>query len=324
MQLSQAIVEQGEPVIGAVQRTLILKTFPGFAKIGAEELSIMAAIARERFFAAGETLHHPGKPVQAFHLIFQGNVQQFRGGKPSQVLGPRSTVGGLAALSGDPNGTHAVAMEDVIALEIDAEDMDDVFEDHFSMIQAVIGSLAGTLRTAQMRMGGGAAVDNKRPPALVPTTRTLTLVDKMFALKSATNFAEASIEALANLAHGTTERRYRAGEGIWRAGERADYSILLVEGLVECEAEGVKPFPFGPGYYVGGLDSLSDHDRWYDCRASTEVVALTMERQKLFDVLEDHTEMGIQMMRTLARGVNALMERMMARESAPPPAAASE
>lgn len=297
-------------MIGAVERTLILKTFPGFGNIGADELAVLAAIARERTFGAGETMHSPGKPVQAFHLVFRGQVQIYRNGKPTQLLGPRSSVGGLAALAGDMNGTHAVALEGVLALEIDADDMDDVFEDHFSMIQAIIGSLAGTLRSVQMQMGGGAAFESARKVAQISTARPLTLVDKMFALRSATNFAEASMEALANMAQGMTERRYAPGDRLWRVGERADYSVLLITGVVECEADGVKPFTFGPGYYVGGLDSLSHSDRWYGCRAVSDVVALVLERQKLFDVLEDHTDMGIQMMRSLARGVNALFERM--------------
>lgn len=300
------------PVLGLVQRTLILRTFSGFKNLSPEELALLASIGRERHFVAGEVIHEPGKPVAAFHLVVDGDIQMFRNGRPSRVFSGRSTVGGLAALARDPAGAHAVAITDVIALEIDVEDMDEVFEDNFSIIHGVMTGLAHGLREAQMHAGGGAAIDMQRRITQVDFNRELTLVDKMFIMRSATNFADVSIEALSQMARDTDELRFAAGDEVWPAGEIAEWSMLVVDGVVECLADGVAPFRFGPSFYVGGLDALTVSPRWYACRAETDVVALQIHNQRWLDVLEDHTDMALEMTRNFARGVNTLAQRQAA------------
>lgn len=304
------------PVLGLVQRTLILRTFGGFKNLAPEELALLASIGREKHFTAGAVLHEPGRPVSAFHLVVDGDIQMFRNGKATRVLSGRSTVGALAALARDPDGAHAVAITDVIALEIDVEDMDEVFEDNFSIIHGVMTGLAHGLREAQMRMGGGAAVDMKRRITQVDFGHELSLVDKMFIMRSATNFADVSIEALSQMARDADEMRFSAGASIWPANEIAEWSMLVVDGVVECVADDVAPFRFGPSFYVGGLDSLTLSPRWYGCRAETDVIALKIHNQRWLDVLEDHTDMALEMTRNFARGVNAIAQRQAAMQDA--------
>lgn len=303
------------PMLGGVQRTLILKGFSGFAGLTQEEVTVLGSICREKHYAAGEVMHEPGTPVTAFHLVIEGEVQMYRNGRPTRVFTGRSTVGGLAALARDPRGAHAVAKTDVFALMMDGEDMDEVFEDNFSIIQGVMTGLAHGLREAQMAVGGGAAIDTSQRIDKVDTSRKLSLVDKMFILRSATNFADVSIEAIAKMARDADEVRYPAGTVIWPLHQIADYSMLLVEGVVVCEPEEKEPFRFGPSFYVGSLDSLTRSPRWYGCRAETDVVALKIHAQRFFDTLEDHTDMALEMLRNFARGMTAIIER--ATSSAP-------
>jgi CRP-like cAMP-binding protein len=296
------------PAISAVQRTLLLRTFPAFAQLGAEDLALLAAIARERRFSAGEVMHRPGTPVTAFHMVFDGRVELYVDGTPVRVLEGRSVVGGLAALTRDPQGAHAVALTDSLALEFDTEDIEDVYEDNFSIVHGVIRGLATALRMSQMQAGGAQARRASRKLGTVSGERPLTLVDKMFFLRKTTNFSESSIEALAELAAASDERRFGAGTVLWRRGDAADYSLMIAAGTVACQPEQGDEFVYEGGWVIGGPDSLADKPRWYDARAASDVIALHLPRTALLDVLEDHTEMAMVLVRGLASGIKWLLE----------------
>ncbi|MEQ9320586.1 MAG: cyclic nucleotide-binding domain-containing protein [Polyangiaceae bacterium] len=289
----------------------MLKTFPGFATLDSAQIAVLASITHERTFEPGEVLHEPGKTVLAFYLIVSGEVQLYRDGRPAKVFGPRSSVGGLSALTKQDN--HAVALTEVLALEVDADDMDEVFEDHYPILVGVLRALAGTLREVQIQRGGGASVKKTthvRPPPQSP----LNLVERMFFFRQTSNFAHASIEALADLVQDVPELRYEPGQTLWEAGESASYSVIVLDGVIECTADGVEPFDFDRGYVVGGLDALSQTERWYDARAKTKLRVLQLHTAHMFDVLEDHVDMAMTLVRTLAEGVQAMLAALAAQE----------
>ena len=311
MQVDLTTYRQHEgPAIGAVQRALILKTFPAFGALPASELAVIASIAREVHFPAGAVMHEPGVPVVRYHLVVEGDVQMYRGGKPSKKFTGRSAIGGLASLTRDPHGAHAVAVTDVLALEIDTDDMQDVFEDNYNICVGILKALAGALRQGQIARGGGAAVEAKTAIVDVTNDEPLTLIERMFFLRQTTNFEETSIEALADLAEGLVETTYKAGEVIWKAGSMGKCSIQVLSGTVECVPPNGKPFGFGAGMIVGGLDTLSGKEHWYSCVAKTDVRIFELHTMLLFDVLEDHIEVALQMLSSLAKGMTAMMEAM--------------
>jgi len=304
-----------ETTEAGIQRTLILKTFPGFAALSAAQLAVLASITREQLFDEGAVLLTPGMPVKAFYLIVEGRVQALQRGKPTQILGPRTVVGGLAALTGDPEGAHAIALEQTVALEMDGEDLEDVFEEHFSIYEGVLRGIARTFREAQIRVGGGPAVAVETEMAAVDATKPIGLVQRMFLWHRASNFPHGSIEALADMANDAVERRFRAGERLWARGEPAQGSLYVVQGDVECRPAEGSPFVLGAGYYVGGLDAMANLGRWYEAVAKTDIVALWLPQSSLLDVLEDHTELALAMMRNLARGLVAMIDRIAEREA---------
>ncbi len=304
------------PTINPVQRALIIKTFPGFAALDAAGLATLASITRERSFRAGTVIHEPGVPVVAFHLIVEGEVQMYRNGKESKRFGPKSAIGGLASLTRDPEGAHAVAVTDVFALEIDSDDMQDVFEDHYDVLLGVLKAMSTGLRQAQIAAGGGAAISGRATPPAVTSPGELSVVEKMFFLRKTSNFSKASIEALSDLAAGAYEKRYRPGDVIWRAGDDAHTSVQVLAGTVICQAPDMKPFELGVGMIVGGLDSMARQPRWYDCVAKDDVRLLVIERTLMFDVLEDHIEMAMALLRALATGMQGVLTRMAERQDA--------
>jgi len=293
----------------------VLKTFPAFVDLSTAELAVLSAIVRERFFERGTALLTPGKPVPAFYLIFEGEVQTYKDGNPTQRFGPRSAVGSLAALTRDPMGAHVVALEDTLALEVDPEDMDDVFEDHFNILSAVLRTIASLMRDLQIQLGGGAAIKSEGMISGVNTREPLGVVERMLVLRQATNFAHVSIEALAELANDAEELRYSAGQRLWEVGQRGNWSLMVAAGEVECRPPNGEPFFFGPRFVVGGLDSLAEQPRWYEAVAKSDLVGLRQTRSSLMDAIEDYPEMAMDMLRNLASGLLALQQRLAQNES---------
>jgi len=312
MRVDLSAYTDGQPRVSPVQRSLILKTLPGFSHLSGGELAVLASFVRERVFRKGEVLLEPGQPAMSIFLLVEGEAEMFLDGQSIGVFGSRMSVGGVAALSRDPRGAHAVARTDVFALELDAEEMDELFEDNSNLIVGVLGALARTLRNLQEKQGG-VAVSGKMHPDY-PARGGLTLVDKMFVLRATENFKEVSIEALADLADGAPEVAFEAGCRIWRRGAPANYSLMVVSGRVIATPPEGRPQPFTSRWIVGGLDDLGNLPRWYDLHADTDTVALRLKSAALFDVFEDYPDVGLRMMRGLARGALALQERGVARE----------
>jgi CRP-like cAMP-binding protein len=296
--------------IGLVQRALILKTFPGFSSLNSAELAVMASVMRERFFPKGAEMHTPGVPVLAFHLMVEGEVEIRRHGVAVDVLGARSSIGGLAALTRDPEGTHAVCLTDAFALEIDTDDMQDVFEDNFNTLIGVLTAMARTVRQFQIAKGSGATVSSDLKLAAVEGDEPLTMVERMFFMRNTSNFNNTSIEALSDLAEGLVEKRYADGDVLWEIGDMGDYSLTILQGKIRCELPEGEPWEFEPGWLVGGLDSFAHEPHWYKATASGDLRVLVMQRTVVLDVLEDHIEMAMELLRNFAAGITKLLEIM--------------
>lgn len=144
----------------------------------------------------------------------------------------------------------------------------------------------------------------------------LTLVEKMFFLRKTSNFSTTGIEALSDLAAGTYEKRHRPGEVLWKRGDGANSTLLVLSGTLTCEAPDVKPWDFGVGMLVGGLDAMARRERWYSLTAKDDARVLVIETTLMFDVLEDHIDMAMQLLRALAMGVTAVLARMAQRDDA--------
>lgn len=318
-----------------VERIIALRRFPGFVNLRPAEIAAIAAFAQEQLFPAGTAITKPGRPVQSIYFIVEGHVDYLEEGEPVRRWGPHDVIGGMAAMTQDPAGQHFVAVEDVIAFEVGYDDMLDVFEDHFTILVAVLGGMSRAMLEARRELG----LDGGYEPALAPEVPPhslphLTLVEKILFLRNMQDLGRHDVEVMAELARGATEWRYDAGTSLWRAGDSSDYYLFIVAGCVagDVPAEGVTeqgaPRPaqrirLGANSPIGIMDAIAGVPRWYTAVAETDVVVLRVDVGDLIDILEDHTELAVKMLRRLASTVLELRRRIgqRTRESLRAPAA---
>jgi CRP-like cAMP-binding protein len=313
--------DAGARLAGRVERVLALRSFPGLAEVDPKHLALLADIARERVFPKGTALIVPGTPVPAMHLVRQGSVQVLVDRIPRRSYGAGAIIGGIAALTRDPKGQHVVAATETRTFEIDKDDFTDVLEESFSLLHSVLRGMLRAARDARRSIpvdAGFSAIPLTEEPARASSE--LGIVERAMFVRRLQTYGSARVEALAELAREMTVLRVSAGTELFRAGDPAPYSLLVYSGVVSCETDTGQRFRLGPDSVVGGVDSISFDPRWYHATAETNLVALRADTEHLMDVIEDHPDMGLDMLRSAARILAELQARVdRSTDSTPPP-----
>ena len=295
-----------------MERLLHLRTLPILGTLAPEDLGLVADQTRTRVFEKGAVLLRPGEPIAAVHVIVEGRVRLKRG---EQILGlatPGAGVGGLGFLARDPNGVEAVAEDEVVALELEGDTLDEILEDRFPILQHVLRETSKGLIDLWHRAPRECLAAQTRMSA--PGFESpLDLVQRMLFLRDSLPFIRASVSALADLARNLVELRFEPGTVLWRRGEPARQVQLLVDGRVACSApiEGFCLEP-RPGFPLGGLDAVAGTPRWYDAVCEGPVVTLSGDIETLFDLFEDNSDVAMAYLAQLAGAHLDALERLAA------------
>jgi CRP-like cAMP-binding protein len=292
----------------AFQRFLFLRTLPGLAELPQEVARVLAANTEERYFPAGSNVYREGEPAMHIQYIVRGSVEIRRRGKPVRTMGPGTVVGGVSALAGDEQGYDGVALEDTVTLQITHDDAQEIFEDHFVFLKGVVQGTSREVIAARRQLGPGAGFGPNAPPMKCPD-RPFDLVEKMAFLRKTMSFGASQIDAIADLAQEVSEVRLQRGEHLWEIGDKSTYFLMPLCGAVECHAEDPEQhFTLGPGDAVGSLDAVADEPRWFRARARGGLIALHIDVDVLYDVLEDHFGMATSLLRGMAAGMMRLYD----------------
>ncbi len=181
---------------GAFDRLLYLRTLPLFGTLPSEDLALLATYTTERQFEPGALLAAEVGRVEAIHLIVDGSVRTSRGGAPIGLVGPRDTVGVLGLLSRADSGVEAVTITATRSLEIGADALLDLFEDHFTILQHVLRSVAALVldKRRQILLAGA---PEPGEDAAITSPRPLDFVERIFFLRRAMPPGFTSVAALA-------------------------------------------------------------------------------------------------------------------------------
>lgn len=283
-----------------------LGAFPMFADLDPPQLAALADLTRERFYRAGVTLQRQGAPAREIHYIIDGEVEIRRDqGSPTR-LGALGVINGLSALAGVARIDDVVAVADTTTLSFTREDQEDLFEEHFEIVVRMLREVAGAYLDARVAAGPDPGAETLA--AAIPAR--MGLVAKIAALRASTPFDESPLEALAELARESPEVRYAAGERLWSAGDDPGWSVVVASGRIAGSTPGAgAALDFGPSGIAGLLDSLAGRPRGFDAVTETPVVGLRIDSGPLLDLLEDHADMALQLLRSTARAVIALRAR---------------
>ena len=277
----------------------------------AGQLSIIADQMRDRSFKAGAVLLREGEAPLAAYSVVRGSVRVSRRGQVLGAVGPGAAVGVGGIVSRDAFGLGAVAVTDVLALELDRETLVDVFEDFFPFL---LDAIRETSRRHLDQIKKLKQIPDQLP-AIHPAPSLLDgldFVERLLLLKTPEGpFERSSIDALAEIAERARHSSIEPGTTLWSEGERAGTACLIVGGSIRCSTfrdDGPVEFRAGGGTAIGALESNAGQLRWHDAVAETRVELLEINVNDLIDVFEDNVEMGMDFLAWVSSAALNLIE----------------
>jgi hypothetical protein len=127
----------------------------------------------------------------------------------------------------------------------------------------------------------------------------LGMVERLMLLRRRMPFGRGRIAALAALAQAAQEVRLPANAEIAVVGDAVTDPLVLLEGRVRVTRGGTTVV-VGPGYVVGSREAIAELPHQSTCVAVTPIRALRCPSSVMFDVLEDHTDLALSMIESLA------------------------
>ncbi len=295
--------------VGRIERLIALRAFPIYSQMPEQTIMRIGSRMQERYFRKGEYLCREGEPSSHLHFIIRGEVEIRRHGHVLRRLGDLSVAGGIAALAEDPIGYDIEALADTMTLRASVDDSWDQFEDHFELLKMLIQRLSHEIFTLRQELPGHGFTPTEWVQGEDPIPRELDLIGRMAALRKVLPFAGSNVEALADLARELEEVRIDQPTQLWSQGDPGSYFYFIRHGVIRALVDDKTVMRFGPTDTAGSLESMSGIPRWYDAITEGCLVGLRIERNAIFDVLEDHFQFARRMTSALAGFMLQLMER---------------
>jgi len=137
---------------------------------------------------------------------------------------------------------------------------------------------------------------------------TMEVIERVFLLQRVEIFADTSSHHLARIALLAKEVEADAGALLLRGTEKADAMYIVIDGELRGERPGRSTRSLGPGEAVGALAVLDDTPIGLDVRVVRKSRLLRLTRRDLRDVLHDHPDLAVSLLRGMATRLRWLVE----------------
>lgn len=288
-------------LISPLERAFHMKKLGGLHDIPPADLASISLRAHEQSFAPGTELCRSGERVDRVHVVVDGLVRVSGDEHGDAVLGPGEAIGMLILLDRDDDGIEAIAETDTVTLALGADDLFDAFESDFGLLYSQIRYLANEILRLRRRIPAGTYLPLETYEDDAPVG-DVGLVQRLLYMRRGL-LRNASMDALMAIAQQMQTVRVEPGTTLWQIGAPSGFMYILLAGRVRCETEDGTPFTCGPGYPLGNLESQCSAARWYDAVTDTAVVAVRIETDVFLDTIEQHFDMAIEFVGTMARGL---------------------
>lgn len=133
-------------MIEALERAVALHRCRVFSGVPVEALLPLAEVATDARFAAGEELCREGEAGDRLWVLAAGRVQVSRGGAAVAELGAGEVVGEVAVVDGGARSATVTAVDDVVCVALERDDVLDVLADWPAVVRALAEVMAARVR----------------------------------------------------------------------------------------------------------------------------------------------------------------------------------
>jgi len=136
----------------------------------------------------------------------------------------------------------------------------------------------------------------------------MEVIERVFLLQRVEVFSDTPSHHLARIALLAKEVEADAGALLLRGTEKADAMYVVIEGELRGERPGRSTRSVGPGEAVGALAILDDAPIGLDVRVVRKSRLLRLTRRDLRDLLHDHPDLAVSLLRGMAARLRWLVE----------------
>ena len=146
----------------------------------------------------------------------------------------------------------------------------------------------------------------------------MEVIERVFLLQRVEVFSDTPSHHLARIALLAKEVEADAGALLLRGTEKADAMYVVIDGELRGERPGRSTRPVGSGEAVGALAILDDAPIGLDVRVVRKSRLLRLTRRDLRDLLHDHPDLAVSLLRGMAARLRWLVE-LAVRDAVPEP-----
>ncbi len=288
---------------GPMDRMLLLRTMPIFEGLGPNQLAAIAQHAKERFEPRGAKIRIDTGARQSVLLVVEGELTAIADTAPAR-FGKGEAVAFVETIAGADTVLMFEATVDTMLLELDWEAQISVCEEHFAVIMSYIAFLSSRLIERTQRI----AEPEYGPIPLIAEQDfgdVLDLNERLLLLSRSGAFSPRCLDALSELAQQGQEMRFSKGQVVWAEGQAANHFLVIAAGSLRMEDQDGKAAIYRAGTAAGMAESLSRYNRRFSAVCTEPTVALRLQIEAFMDILEDHFDLSLDVMATLARRLSA-------------------
>ena len=138
----------------------------------------------------------------------------------------------------------------------------------------------------------------------------LTTVEKVLFLKRIELFNHIPGDELARIARITREVTFASGEALIHEGDIGDAAYMIIEGEVRVQVGGKDVASLGKDQFVGEMAILDSEPRSATVVATTPIIALKIEREDFYDILNERNEIAQGIIKVLTWRLRQQLQRI--------------
>lgn len=287
----------------------------------------LADLATEMTFASSAVVCRAGEPLHHIYIVVRGALELTGAGAAPTTLEDEGAIGLLDVLLQRPRSHTVTALTEVQVLRLVADQYLDFLEEHFEFLTTLMLGAAADLHALSLSLapdGGFPLLVTPTPGAAHALPEPTNLAQRLGVLRDAPAFRGANMQALVRIAGLSREHRLDEGETLFRPGEAAGKLFIVARGIIEATREQPRLVArFGRGDLVSGYGAFGPAEYDHTATALSPAIALSFGEEALFDVMEEHFELGRSVLAAIAMEFERLaIERERRGMSAPPPGGA--
>jgi len=275
-----------QEALPAVELADRLRHVPLFDFTHINELFLLATMGRQVRYEKDQELFEAGAPVRALQFLLDGVVTVARPSGPHTVAAP-AALGFEELLEGSPMPCAVTAAERVVTLSLTADEFLALLAENVELAEGLFRMMIAShgLATGHTRVKGSLP-----PEARQRAAGELNAIDRLIVLQSSPLLAQATSAQLWRLSAIARPVTLAAGrEALRQDGEPA--ILIVLSGELQVAPATGEALTADAGDVIGMYETLAGTPIDAAVTATSPVQALKLDRDALFELLADHTDL---------------------------------